>query len=168
MWQKYHRNISNVATYFDDPPDCSAQENGRHISIEVVELVKAEVLQKIDQNRKLMKTYTALSPIKLFDGSKETQEKLDLFRLPRWNKKEFLDRLGLCISHKNEKYHKRAIGPFDVLLILCDELFLQSSDVKSWLLEAPSSEIMSFKEVFLLLGYEPDTPKGRYPLFKIK
>ena len=129
---KLGREITKIESNPDDPPDCFAEESGKMIGIEVTELVKGEILNRIAQNRYGKKDY---SPSELF-----TDE--------QWTHEDFIQRVQESIDKKVDRAI-RTSKIFDVLLIYTDEDDLYPERLKKWL----SNDIYSaknIKEVFLL------------------
>ena len=167
MDQEFGRNVQNVQLNPSDPPDCIALENEAPIAIEITELVKGELLAKLDPKKHEGRAPNTLDPIRLFDGSEKTKQQLALFQEALWSEEEFHRRLSELVIKKCTKQGYLDKEPFDVLLVLCCEPFLDASKLRGWISTLPKLKCCAFKEIFLLLDYEPAFPKGKYPLFKV-
>ena len=145
---KFGREITEIQSNPDDPPDCFGEEGGKKIGIEVTELVKGEILGRIAQKRYGNKDY---SPSEQF-----TDE--------QWTHEDFIQKIQESIDKKVD----RAIRTgkiFDVLLIYTDEGDLSPECLEEWLSNHKFSAT-DLKEVFLLRSHCPKF-REHSPLFKV-
>ncbi len=145
---KFGRELTEIRSNPDDPPDCFAEEEGKKIGIEVTELVKGEILHRIAQKRYGNKDY---SPSEQF-----TDE--------LWTHDDFIQRVQESIDKKVDR--ARETGKiFDVLLIYTDENDLYPERLKEWLSNEKFSAA-NISEVFFLRSYWPENG-DHSPLFKM-
>ncbi len=145
---KFGREITEIQSNPDDPPDCFAEEEGKKIGIEVTELVKGEILHRIAQNRYGKKDY---SPSEKFADE-------------HWVHDDFVQRVQELLDKKVERARKTG-KIIDVLLIYTYENDLYPERLKEWL----SNEIFSaanISEVFFLRSDWPENG-DHSPLFKM-
>lgn len=129
---KLGREITKIESNPDDPPDCFGEEEGKTVGIEVTELVKGEILDRIAKKRYGKKDY---SPLEQF-----TDE--------QWVHVDFIKRVQESIDKKVE----RAIRTgkiFDVLLIYTDEDDLDPERLQKWL-SNDNFSARNIREIFLL------------------
>ena len=145
---KFGREIIEIQSNPDDPPDCFAEEEGKIIGIEVTELVKGDILHRIALNRFGKKEY---SPSEQFTNE-------------QWVYDDFIQRIQYSIDKKDER--ARVKGKiFDILLIYTDEIDLSPEYLEEWLSNGQISATY-IKEVFLLRSHCPHYSE-RSPLFKV-
>ncbi len=141
---EFGREITKIESNPDDPPDCFGEEEGKKIGIEVTELVKGEILDRIAQKRYGKRDY---SPSEQFMDE-------------QWVHSDFIKRTQESIDKKSERARRKG-ETFDVLLIYSDEDELPPDRLEEWLLNekflAPN-----IKEIFLLRsgwpGYRDHSP----------
>lgn len=129
----------------EDPPDVRVvTSTGKIMGIEITELVNEKAIEL---------------QIKKDEGY--------VYELLKWDKEYTLSRIQEIINEKNKlceqippDYHLR------VLLIHTDEPKLRSRVIKEYIGDHQWPESPSFDEIYLLVGYDPET--GRTELIKLK
>ena len=134
----------------NDPPDCWVEYRGNRIGVEVVELVKDEILAAVARARK--------------DGRRITSHHSPLFQSAIWSKEQFLAKLTSLMEKKDQKY-QRNCHEIDVLLVATGEPYLSASDVSDWLTDLEGCTLRAIKSVYLMLDYQPGYPTGHHPIF---
>lgn len=129
-----------------DPPDGYAVVNDQRLSIELVQLVTQNHLNRA------------------ING--ESPNAGALFRDAQWSQKRLESALNKIIAKKTQAYTKRALK-FDVLLIHCDEPWLLPSDVARWQAALQLDEQDVFGHIHLLLDYDPGFSQEAWPLFQL-
>lgn len=128
----------------DDPPDCYVQFEGRHVGVELVQL--------IDQNHKWRAT------------KEETPYAGQLFSDMQWSKERFEAALKALIQKKGDNYEKRNLW-IDVLVIHTAEPWLHSKQAKEWLKVVKIRPHANIGSAFLLFEYEPGRGSQHWPVF---
>jgi hypothetical protein len=118
MRQSYGVVISDLAQIQQAGADFSARCGGRMISIELTELVNAELLREIARERR---GYDPLS----YDAK---------FRKSQWASEQFKSKIDERISAKEEFCARQELPRIlDALVIHTDEDWLLSTQVREWL-----------------------------------
>ncbi len=148
---EFGTHVTGICICKDDPPDCIATIDGRHISIELAELV--------DSNR-------IIDSVKAVEAGYEPPHYHGKsFEKAQWSKDRFFTELNSLIDKKDLKYQKNKFV-FDVLLIHTDETWLSPVQAKSWLAEDKIETRISFKSAFLLMTNEPGYA-NHWPVFQL-
>ena len=130
----------------NDPPDFFASCGGKHISIELVQLV--------EQAHKRRAT----------KGENPSFGKL--FQETQWSKERLISKLNTLISMKGEKYRRRGLE-IDVLLVHTDEPWLAPSDANGWLSNVSIEPHPNIKTVSLFFFYEPNRGVDHWPVLTV-
>lgn len=146
LYKDFGVEINEIKSNANDPPDVFASRNGCRVGIEVTELVKSQILEKIDLDRRGKQSYPLYE--KICD-----QE---------WSRGDFERALRERITAKEKRASTLEKG-FDILLIRSDEEGLTPSLVSDWLAVMRFSST-HIKEIYLQLMYWPN---HGYPLFKL-
>ena len=181
------KNITNIRSNAQDPPDCLAEENGNILGIEITRIVKSEVWE--DNKKEYYKAK------RKGEGRELTKEEfLQLqqdnhrrnYEKSQWSKDELINRLQEAIGKKDRKLARCATVMRVILVIYTDDQNLPKTDLTSWLANAVFSA-QNLKEVFLLGPHEaqdnaqirpdPNNPNAwdkiawatpDYPLFRLR
>ena len=171
------KNITNIRSNAQDPPDCLAEENGNILGIEITRIVKSEVWE---DNKK--EYYKAKQK---GEGRELTKEELlqlqqdnhrRNYEKSQWSKDELINRLQEAIGKKDQKLGRCTTVMRVMLVIYTDDQNLPKTDLTSWLADAVFSA-QNLKEAFLLGPHEAkDNPQIRpdpevtpdYPLFRLR
>lgn len=139
-------DIGNIQTVTNDPPDIHCTFNGKHYSVEIIELVKSKVLAKSRRHIK--------DPSNCAVSFDEKQ----------YSKDDFLNKLLEIIEKKTLKYgHRKA--RIDALLIASDELWLEPEKVSAWLQKISLPENTVFNHIYLMLSYCANS--RQHPVYRI-
>ncbi len=181
------KNITNIHSNAQDPPDCLAEENGNILGIEITRIVKSEVWE--DNKKEYYKAK------RKGEGRELTKEEfLQLqqdnhrrnYEKSQWSKDELINRLQEAIGKKDRKLARCATVMRVILVIYTDDQNLPKTDLTSWLADAVFSA-QNLKAVFLLgphqaqsnkhIRPDPDDPNAweraawvtpDYPLFRLR
>ena len=181
------KNITNIRSNAQDPPDCLAEENGNLLGIEITRIVKSEVWE--DNKKEYYKAK------RKGEGQELTKEEfLQLqqdnhrrnYEKSQWSKDELIKQLQETIGKKDRKLARCATVMRVILVIYTDDQNLPKTDLTSWLADAVFSA-QNLKAVFLLGPHQaqdnerirpnPDNPKAwdkiawatpDYPLFRLR
>ena len=153
------KNITNIRSNDQDPPDCLAEESGHILGIEITRIVKSEVWE--DNKKEYYKA-------KQKGGGRELtkEESLQLqqdnhsrnYDKSQWSKEELIGRLQGTIRKKDQKLARCATDMRVILVIYTDDQNLPKTDLTSWLADAVFSA-QNLKEVFLLGPHQAQNNK---------
>lgn len=181
--RQYGKQIIDIRSNEDDPPDCFASEDGKQFGIEITELVKHEIRADNVAEWHRAKPSTPEEKIELMQGLHAKNYERSL-----WTKEELLGRLQGVITKKDEKKGLADCAETMrvVLVIYTDDQNLPKTDLTSWLANVVFSA-QNLKEVFLRgphqaqsnkqLRPNPDDPNAweravwvtpDYPLFRLR
>lgn len=145
MFGEFGAQVTSIKSAPTDGPDCTALLDGSPVTIELTELVKAEVLAAADRGRK--------------NGKRVTSHDA-LFHLAQWDRAHFQNEIDRLLDIKNSK---RLV---DFLVIHTAEPWLSPLTVEEWLLEIDFSRRASIGEAYLLVNYHP-AYRPYWPVFRI-
>ena len=143
--------IIEIESNPDDPPDCFAKRAGDTIGIEVTELVKRHIRERIAESRPSQRKPIPYSPNERFADE-------------LWTRDEFTKKIGESVAKKDASATKKN-KTLDVLLIYTDEGDLPPERLEDWLSNERFSAT-NIKEIFLIRSYWPGY-KEYWPLFKL-
>lgn len=132
-------------------PDCFADCNGETISLELTELVDAELLDEISKARKRGVVLTSYSG----EG----------FQKAQWDESRFTQMLSRRLDAKKTNY-ERNNAIVDVLIIHTDEPWLSPAQVQEWLPRCELEPNQYVRSAYLLMTYCPGDPES-CPVFRI-
>ena len=187
--QKYEREITDIRSNENDPPDCFAYEDGKQLGIEITELVKHEIrADNVAAWRRAQQDAEGRRLTPEDQGEQGQRNYARNYERSLWTKEEFLERLQDVIRKKDGKEGLVICAKIMrvVLVIYTDDQNLQKTDLTEWLADAVFSA-QNLKEVFLRGPHEatdnkqirpsdPDDPSAwaeaawvtpDYPLFRL-
>jgi hypothetical protein len=134
----------------EDPPDCEATIDGCPTGIEVTELVHQPTLER------------SLKALKQRASGKEPSKEEAYFV---WERSDLLCDLQDRIDKKDQAKLKG--GPYKryILIILTNEMFLETEKVEQWL-AGSTFQAKNVTDVLLGLSYDPH--RGSYPVFSLR
>ena len=163
--QKYEKEITDIRSNENDPPDCFAYEDGKQFGIEITELLKPEI--RADNVTGFHKARQRVGGRELTPDEQREQQQENYVRnyeCSLWTKKEFLQSLQAVITKKDG--NKRLVNYIKkrrvVLVIYTDDQNLPKADLTEWLADAvfPAQNL---KEVFLRGPHEAEDNKQIRP-----
>ncbi len=181
--RQYGKQIIDIRSNENDPPDCFASEDGKQFGVEITELVKYEIRADNVAEWHRAKPSTPEEKIELMQGLHAKNYERSL-----WTKEELLRRLQGVITKKDEKKGLADCAETMrvILVIYTDDQNLPKTDLTSW----PANTVFSaqnLKEVFLRgphqaqsnkqLRPDPNNPNAwdkiaevtpDYPLFRLR
>ena len=163
--QKYEREITDIRSNENDPPDCFAYEDGKQFGIEITELLKPEI--RADNVTGFHKARQRVGGRELTPDEQREQQQENYVRnyeCSLWTKKEFLQSLQAVIKKKDgNKGLVNCIKKICVVLVIyTDDQNLPKADLTEWLADAvfPAQNL---KEVFLRGPHEAEDNKQIRP-----
>ena len=163
--QKYEKEITDIRSNENDPPDCFAYEDGKQFGIEITELLKPEI--RADNVTGFHKARQRVGGRELTPDEQREQQQENYVRnyeCSLWTKKEFLQSLQAVITKKDG--NKRLVNCIKkicvVLVIYTDDQNLPKADLTEWLADAVFSA-QNLKEVFLRGPHEAEDNKQIRP-----
>ena len=163
--QKYEKEITDIRSNENDPPDCFAYEDGKQFGIEITELLKPEI--RADNVTGFHKARQRVGGRELTPDEQREQQQENYVRnyeCSLWTKKEFLQSLQAVIKKKDgNKGLVNCIKKICVVLVIyTDDQNLPKADLTEWLADAvfPAQNL---KEVFLRGPHEAEDNKQIRP-----
>jgi len=163
--QKYEKEITDIRSNENDPPDCFAYEDGNQFGIEITELVKHEI--RADNVTGFHKARQRVVGRELTPEEQREQQRENYVRnyeCSLWTKEEFLQRLQAVITKKdgNKGLVNCSKKMRVALVIYTDDQNLPKDGPTQWLADAVFSA-QNLKEVFLRGPYEAKDNKQMRP-----
>ena len=187
--QKYEKEITDIRSNENDPPDCFAYEDGKQFGIEITELVKHEI--RADNVAEWRKAQRSVGGRRLTPEEQREQQQKNYaknYECSLWTEEEFRERLQDVITKKdgNEGLVNCLKKMRVVLVIYTADQNLPKANLTQWLANAVFST-QNLKEVFLRGPHEaidnkqirpdPGDPRASegaawvtldYPLFRLR
>ena len=148
---KFNFDITDIRSSESDPPDCTAMNGNRCISIELAELV--------DQDR-------INARVKAVEAGTEPPEYHgEAFGKTQWTIDRFHNHLNSLLDNKHHKYLRRG-QQFDVLLVHTGEPWLLPIHVQNWLSSLVFAPRSTFVSAFFIMTYDPSF-SNCWPVFQL-
>ena len=149
---EWNLKASNARLRKDEPPDAEAKIDGRTITIELKELVDPSLLQRTTHAKR------SGGGLSAYGGPG--------FREAQWNLERSHREVGQRIVKYAEKYASKSEPRYDFLLLYTAEPWLLPEDVERWTSEPFLKAQSQFKEVHLLMEYDPKY-RPYWPVFRV-